>query len=74
MVKYQRRTDKDPIQPDFFNRPRPVLVDETVNVNRKFFQVRLAAGTGLTLDMGVQRFANKPSYAFPWHGDRIPIR
>ncbi len=74
MVKYQRRTDKDPIQPDFFNRPRPVLVDETVNVNRKFFQVRLAAGTGLTLDMGVQRFANKPSYAFPWHGDQIPIR
>ena len=32
------------------------------------------AGTGITLDMETKRFANQPSYAFPWHGDEIPIR
>jgi hypothetical protein len=47
---------------------------QPITVNRKFVTVRLAAGAGLTLEMGVQRFANQPTYAFPWHGDRIPVR
>ena len=38
------------------------------------FAVRLAPGTGLTLDMGMKRFANQPTYAFPWHGDTIPVQ
>jgi hypothetical protein len=73
-VKYQRRTDQDPTQPNNEARPAPALADETATVNGKFFEVRLPAGTGLTLEMGMKRFANRPSYAFPWHGDRIPIR
>lgn len=73
-VKFQRRTDPDPIQPDFFNRPAPTLADQSATVNRKFFQVRLPAGMGLTIEAGMRRFANQPSYAFPWHGDRIPVR
>ena len=38
------------------------------------FAVRLAPGTGLTLDTGMTRFANRPAYAFPWHRDTIPVQ
>lgn len=73
-VKYPKRTDEDRPQPDEFTRAEPTLAEQTVRVDRKFFQVRLPPGTGLTLDMGTKRFANKPSYAFPWHGESIPVR
>ena len=45
-----------------------------MKIDHKFFQVRLPPGTGVDLDMETRRFVNKPSYAFPWHGNRIPIR
>ncbi len=73
-VKYQRRTDKDPTQPNNDARAAPTRAGESVDVNRKFFEVRLPAGTGLTLEIGMKRFANRPTYAFPWHGDKIPVR
>jgi hypothetical protein len=73
-VTYPRRTDRDPTQPNNDARAEPVLADQTVAVNRKFFEVRLPAGMGVTLDMKMKRFANRPGYAFPWHGDRIPVR
>jgi hypothetical protein len=69
-VRYQTRTDVEPPQPDEFARGDISLAARTVAVNRKFFAVRLPAGTGLTLDMGMRRFANRPSYAFPWHTER----
>jgi hypothetical protein len=73
-VKYQVRTDPEPIQPDHFARPDFRFEDRFVDVNRKFFAVRLPPGTGLTLDMGMKRFVNQPTYAFPWHGDTIPVQ
>ena len=73
-VKYLHRVDKDPIQPDFFARSAPEVVEKAVKIDHKFFQVRLPPGTGVDLDMETRRFVNKPSYAFPWHGNRIPIR
>jgi len=73
-VSYPRRTDKDPSQPNNDLRPAPTVVTETANVNGKIFEVRMPAGMGVTLDMKMKRFANQPSYAFPWHGERIPIR
>jgi hypothetical protein len=73
-VRFERRIDQDRDQPDFFLRPEPKLATETVEVNRKFFQVHLAPGTGIRLDMGTRRFANRPTYAFPWHGEEIPVR
>jgi hypothetical protein len=73
-VKYQRRTDKEPAQPNNDARPAPTLVAASAEVNAKCFEVRLPAGTGLTLEMGMKRFANRPSYAFPWHGEGIPVR
>ncbi len=60
-VKYQRLEKNGP-------------AEQTVDVNSKFFQVALEPGCGVTLDMGVRRYANPPSYAFPWHGSKIPVR
>jgi hypothetical protein len=48
--------------------------EETVAVNHKFFTVRLPAGSGISLDLGIRRFANRPTYAFPWHGNTVPVR
>jgi hypothetical protein len=73
-VNYPERVDEDRPQPDEFTRADPTLVERTVAVNRKFFQVRLRPGCGLTLNLGTKRFVHRPSYAFPWHGDTIPVR
>ena len=73
-VQFSERTDKDPIQPDFFARAEPKVRTASARIDRKFFEVHLEPGTGITLDMETERFANQPSYAFPWHGDEIPIR
>jgi hypothetical protein len=35
-------------------------------VNQSFFQVNLAAGAGATLRLSMRRYANQPTYAFPW--------
>ena len=29
--------------------------------------------TSVRIDAGLQRFANKPTYAFPWHEDEVPV-
>jgi hypothetical protein len=65
------------------NRPRSVIVQagafgeheftsvrhekQTIRICRKFFQVRLRPGAGARMAVGVKRFANQPSYCFPWH-------
>ena len=73
-VKYPVRTDPEALQPEHLTRPPFRLEERVAAVNRKFFAVRLPPGTGLTLDMGMKRYANQPTYAFPWHGDRIPVQ
>jgi hypothetical protein len=35
-------------------------------VNGPWFNVRLAPGAGQTLTIGVRRYANQPTLAFPW--------
>ncbi len=42
-------------------------------VNARHFAVRLPPSTAIRLDLGMRRFAQRPSYAFPWHGERIPV-
>ena len=42
-------------------------------VNSRHLGVRLPPGTGIRLEIGLRRFANRPGYAFPWHGGRIPV-
>lgn len=44
-----------------------------VPVNGKYLNVELPPGTGIRLELGMKRFANMPSYAFPWHGGRVPV-
>jgi hypothetical protein len=42
-------------------------------VNEKYFRIRLSPAATGRLEINLKRFANPPSYAFPWHGDKIPI-
>ncbi len=42
-------------------------------VNHKFFQVRLAPGGVGCLELEINRYQNDPAYAFPWHGNKIPM-
>ena len=47
---------------------------ETVTpVDEKYFAVELPPSTAIRVEAGLRRFANQPSYAFPWHGDAIPV-
>ncbi len=48
--------------------------EKTIPINHKFFQARLRPGAAIRLQLRQRRFANQPSYAFPWHGDKIPAR
>ena len=73
-VSWMERTDRDPDQPNNDARPEPTLAKRSLEIGGKYFEVRLPAGMGITLDMGMRRFANQASYAFPWHGDRVPVR
>ena len=45
----------------------------TVPVESKYFAVQLLPGASVRLDAGMRRFAHRPTYAFPWHGDAIPV-
>ena len=40
----------------------------TAQVNGTYFGVDLEPGTGITLKIGLDRFASAPRYAFPWDG------
>jgi hypothetical protein len=48
--------------------------ERSVPVNHKHLEVSLAPGAGVVLEVGMKRFANQPTYAFPWHTDGIPVR
>jgi len=47
---------------------------EPVSVDDRYFQVRLLPGTEISLHITMNRFCNKPSYAFPWHDVAIPFQ
>lgn len=47
--------------------------NKVLSVQDKCFTVRLAPGTGGKLVIYRNRFANIPSFAFPWHGDKAPL-
>ena len=42
------------------------LEDRRVEVNDRQLTVGLAPGAGIRLDLGMERFANEPSYSLPW--------
>ena len=46
---------------------------KVIPMDSKHFSIQLPPGTGIRLEAGMRRFANRPTYAFPWHGDKIPV-
>jgi len=48
--------------------------EERKLIQRRFFQVDLAPASSIRLEIGTRLFVNRPTYAFPWHGDRVPMR
>ena len=42
-------------------------------VDAPHLEVQLPPATSARLDLGLRRFARTPTYAFPWHGDRVPV-
>ena len=48
-------------------------VDKVVPINGKYFAIELPPATSIRVVAGMKRFANQPSYAFPWHGGSIPV-
>jgi hypothetical protein len=62
-------------QEQFKDSDRKIKVsDKNVTVNNKYFAVELPPGRSITLDIGMKRFVNNPTYAFPWHGDKVPVK
>ena len=45
-----------------------------VEIGGKAFEVRLRPGTEIDMRLCMRMFCNKPTCAFPWHGDTIPFR
>jgi hypothetical protein len=50
---------------------KKTISEKNVTVNNKFFEVEMPPATTIILEMGTQRYVNKPSYAFPWHTAEI---
>jgi hypothetical protein len=50
-----------------------VRTERVVPVNARHFALRLPPSTSIRVDIGMRRFVNRPSYAFPWHGERVPM-
>ena len=46
---------------------------EPVQVDGKDLRVTLAPSSSAHISLGVERYVNTPTYAFPWHGDTIPV-
>ena len=73
-VRYQAESQEGLAQnPYGWLRNRPAPTEKIVPVNAKYFAVQLPPSTTIRLDIGMQRFVNDPGYAFPWHGERIPV-
>ena len=63
------------------DRGRPTLPPDTaalvdplgVDLDGRHLVVELPPGTSVALRAQLQRFCQRPSYAFPWHADGIPV-
>lgn len=45
----------------------PSVQEPPIEIEAKSFQVHLEPSAGVKLSIGMKRFVNHPSYAFPWH-------
>ena len=63
----------DGVNPGLRTRAEQTTDCASTTVNGKHFTVELPPMTSVRLECGLDRFSNNPSYAFPWHGDKVPI-
>ncbi|MCY4528334.1 MAG: hypothetical protein OXD46_04800 [Chloroflexi bacterium] len=63
----------DGINPGLRTRAEQTTNCASTTVNSKHFSVELPPMTSVRLECGLERFSNNPTYAFPWHGDEVPI-
>ena len=54
-------------------RAERTTAENVVPLDSKYLAVQLLPSTSIRLDLGMRRFVNDPSYAFPWHGGKIPV-
>ncbi|MBM3934927.1 MAG: hypothetical protein FJ319_11620 [SAR202 cluster bacterium] len=74
-VTYQAAQRKESILNPFGYVAEKVAFKEArVKVEGKYFAVDLPPMASVRVEAGMARFVNKPSYAHPWHGDRLPLR
>ena len=46
---------------------------KTIPIGNKYLGITLPPSTSIRMGIPMKRFVNNPSYAFPWHGDKIPV-
>ncbi len=46
--------------------------DGESTINSRYLGVELSPAAATRLELGTRRFANRPTYAFPWHGGSVP--
>ena len=47
--------------------------EQVQKLDSRYLAVTLPPSTGIRLSLGLDRFANDSSYAFPWHSGEIPV-
>ncbi len=47
---------------------------QKVEINQPYFIVELPPATSIRLNIGMGRFVNKPSYAFPWDRGKVGVK
>ncbi len=53
-------------------RAQHILTDKKVDLDSKYLGVEMPPMSSIQLRLGMRRFVNDPSYAFPWHGGKVP--
>ena len=73
-LKYRSMSQEELRQnPYLWLRSEREYAEKETSVNGKYFAVELPPSTSVRLEVGMRRFVNNPSYAFPWHGETIPV-
>ena len=73
-VRFREERRAGPVRdPRAWMRAARAYTDRTAPVDGTYFAVRLPPATRIRLDVGLRRYVNRPTYAFPWHGGRVTV-
>lgn len=48
--------------------------EKSIPVNNRYLALELPPARSIKLDMGTARFVHDPTYAFPWHNGKVPVK